>query len=213
MPYEMLKNNNSPYHDLPQNNYFTNTPLDDCKAKCDQNTDCAGFAYDTRNNNNLCWLKDNTMYPKGDKVPLDGVDIYWKSNKHSINHNDNHITMNLSEDKELFSGVLTKENIPSVNSYMEAIQTNLQSQSDYINNISKKHNVILDKQEIQLNQLKEIQDKEKLLLTHYQMLKIAKERNSYKKKLIYTLLAINFGLFILIIFIYVSFTRKMSITL
>jgi hypothetical protein len=94
--------------------------------------------------------------------------------------------------------------------YIDAIQTNLESQSNYIDNINQKNNVILDKQEIQLNQLKEIEDKEKLLLTRSRMLQIAQDRNSYKKKIIYTLLAIIFGLFILILFIYVLFTRKIN---
>jgi Fe2+ transport system protein B len=96
----------------------------------------------------------------------------------------------------------------ATNNYINAIQANLQSQSNYISNINQKNNVILDKQEIQLNQLKEIEDKEKLLLTRSRMLQIAQDRNSYKKKIIYTLLAIIFGLFILILFIYVLFTRK-----
>lgn len=96
----------------------------------------------------------------------------------------------------------------ATNSYIDAIETNLQSQSNYMSNINQKNNVILDKQEIQLNQLKEIEDKEKLLLTRSRMLQIAQDRNSYKKKIIYTLLAIIFGLFILILFIYVLFTRK-----
>ena len=98
----------------------------------------------------------------------------------------------------------------SVNNYINEIQTNLNAQSNYINSINQKNNVILNKQEIQLNQLKEIEDKEKLLLTRSRMLQIAQDRNSYKKKIIYTLLAIIFGLFILILFIYVLFTRKMN---
>jgi len=98
----------------------------------------------------------------------------------------------------------------SVNNYINEIQTNLNAQNNYMNSINQKNNVILNKQEIQLNQLKEIEDKERLLLTRSRMLQIAQDRNSYKKKIIYTLLAIIFGLFILILFIYVLFTRKMN---
>jgi hypothetical protein len=97
----------------------------------------------------------------------------------------------------------------AVNNYVNAIETNLSAQSNYLSNIQQKNQVILDKQNIQLNQLKEIEDKEKLLLTRSRMLQIAQDRNSYKKKIIYTLLAIIFGLFILILFVYVLFTRKM----
>ena len=98
----------------------------------------------------------------------------------------------------------------SVNNYVQSLQTSLDAQGDYINNINNKNNIILEKQNIQLNQLKEIEDKERLLLTRSRMLQIAQDRNSYKKKIIYTLLAIIFGLFILILFIYVLFTRKIN---
>ena len=98
----------------------------------------------------------------------------------------------------------------ATNNYITALQDNLDTQNDYLNSINDKNNILSQKHEIQLNQLKEIQDKEDLLLTRSRMLQIAQDRNTYKKKIIYTLLAIIFGLFILILFIYVLFTRKMS---
>jgi len=98
----------------------------------------------------------------------------------------------------------------NVNDYINAIQTQLESQTNYTNSITNKNSIIQNKQNIELNQLKEIEDKEKLLLTRSRMLQVAQERNSYKKKIIYTLLAIIFGLFILILFIYVLFTRKIN---
>ena len=98
----------------------------------------------------------------------------------------------------------------NINTYLDAIQAQLQSQDMYTESINNKNTIIQNKQDIELNQFKEIEDKEKLLLTRSRMLQVAQERNSYKKKIIYTLLAIIFGLFILILFIYVLFTRKIN---
>jgi hypothetical protein len=60
------------------------------------------------------------------------------------------------------------------------------------------------------NQLTEIEDKEKLLLTRARMLQISQDRNAYKKKIIYTFIAAIFGIFILTLVIYVLFVRKIS---
>jgi Fe2+ transport system protein B len=97
-----------------------------------------------------------------------------------------------------------------VDNYIQSIESNLQAQEVYLQNINNKNQELVNKQNIQIAQLKEIQDKEKLLLTRSRMLQIAQDRNSYKKKIIYTLLAIIFGIFILILVIYVLFTRKLA---
>jgi hypothetical protein len=97
-----------------------------------------------------------------------------------------------------------------VNKYLQLITNNIDAQSTYLSNINQKNNELLQKQKIQIQQLKEIQDKEKLLLTRSRMLQIAQDRNAYKKKIIYTLLAIIFGIFILILVVYVLFTRKLG---
>jgi len=76
--------------------------------------------------------------------------------------------------------------------------------------LNSKNQELLEKQQIQLNQLKEIEDKEKLLLTRARMLQISQDRNAYKKKLIYTFIAVIFGIFILTLVIYVLFVRKIS---
>jgi hypothetical protein len=95
-----------------------------------------------------------------------------------------------------------------VNKYTDDLQKDLSSQSNYLSNINQKNNIIANKHEIQLNQLREIEDKEKLLLTRSRMLQIAQDRNTYKTKIIYTLIAIIFGLFILILFIYTLLKKK-----
>ena len=54
-------------------------------------------------------------------------------------------------------------------------------QQPIVDDITQKNNELLEKQKIEMNQLKEIQEKEKLLLTRSRMLQIAQDRNSYKK--------------------------------
>ena len=79
-----------------------------------------------------------------------------------------------------------------------------------LDDITQKNNELLEKQKIEMDQLKEIQEKEKLLLTRSRMLQIAQDRNSYKKKIIYTLIALIFLIFIFTLALYVYFTRKIK---
>lgn len=108
------------------------------------------------------------------------------------------------------STTLGADSNAALNSYFNSIQSVIDSQSTYLSNINQKNTELVNKQNIQIAQLKEIQDKEKLLLTRSRMLQIAQDRNAYKKKIIYTLLAIIFGIFILILVVYVLFTRKLA---
>jgi predicted RND superfamily exporter protein len=69
-------------------------------------------------------------------------------------------------------------------------------------------NRILERKEYNEEQLlKEMEEKEKLLLTRTKMLEIAQNRNSYKLKMIYTTLFVSFFIIILILFFY-SLVRK-----
>jgi hypothetical protein len=94
--------------------------------------------------------------------------------------------------------------------YYNLIENNINLQQDTLTDIQYKNNELIQKQEIQINQLKEIQDKEKLLLTRSRMLQISQDRNSYKKKIIYSLIALIFFIFIITLVIYVYYTRKMK---
>jgi predicted PurR-regulated permease PerM len=94
--------------------------------------------------------------------------------------------------------------------YYNLIENNIKLQGDTLDDIQSKNNELMQKQEIQLNQLKEIQDKEKLLLTRSRMLQISQDRNAYKKKIIYSLIALIFLIFIITLVMYVYFTRKMK---
>ena len=76
--------------------------------------------------------------------------------------------------------------------------------------IANKERELINRQQIQITQLTEIEDKEKLLLTRSRMLQVVQNKNAYKKKIIYTLIALIFFIFIFTIVMYVLFERKIS---
>jgi hypothetical protein len=50
--------------DTPNNNIKSfNGNLEQCKSSCNENNDCGGFVYDEQNS--VCWIKNNGMYPAG----------------------------------------------------------------------------------------------------------------------------------------------------
>jgi Fe2+ transport system protein B len=111
---------------------------------------------------------------------------------------------------DTYNQELSRYGVSQINQYYDMIENNVNLQTAGLSEIDAKNQELLMKQQIQLNQLKEIEDKEKLLLTRSRMLQIAQDRNSYKKKIIYSLLALIFGIFILTIVMYVLFKRKMA---
>jgi Fe2+ transport system protein B len=97
-----------------------------------------------------------------------------------------------------------------INTYFDQIKNNIQMQGVSLKELSNKNDELYQKQQIQLNQLKEIEDKEKLLLTRSRMLQISQDRNAYKKKIIYSLIAVIFAIFIFTLVMYVLFVRKLG---
>lgn len=92
----------------------------------------------------------------------------------------------------------------------DLINQNTNIQNMALSELEAKNQELLQKQNIQVSQLKEIEDKEKLLITRSRMLQIAQDRNAYKKKIIYTLIAAIFIIFIFTIVVYVFFVRKIG---
>ena len=109
-----------------------------------------------------------------------------------------------------FNTTLANIGNDKVNDYYNLIKGNVDLQNLSLTDMNNKNKELLQKKEIQNNQLKEIEEKEKLLLTRSRMLQISQDRNSYKRKIIYSLLALIFGIFILTIVMYVFFTRKLG---
>jgi Fe2+ transport system protein B len=97
-----------------------------------------------------------------------------------------------------------------LNSFNQLITNNKNLESLTQTELENINNELTQRQELQINQIREIEDKEKLLLTRARMLQISQDRNAYKKKIIYTLIAVIFGIFILTLVIYVLFVRKIG---
>ena len=91
--------------------------------------------------------------------------------------------------------------------YQQTINS-IQQMNLSLSDIETKNGAIREKQQRQIEQLKEIEDKEKLILTRSRMLQISQDRNSYKKKVIYSLIALILFIFIGTIMTYVLFIRK-----
>ena len=109
------------------------------------------------------------------------------------------------------SGVnLSDSGREQVNTYFSQIRNNLEMQTMSLQELGTKNQELNEKKQIQLDQLKEIEEKEKLLLTRSRMLQISQDRNAYKKKIIYSLIAVIFAIFIFTLVMYVLFIRKMA---
>ena len=68
-----------------------------------------------------------------------------------------------------------------IQNYLGTIESTISTQQSTLHEINLKNENLMKTQSIQLQQLKEIEDKEKLLLTRSRMLQISQDRNSYKK--------------------------------
>lgn len=87
-------------------------------------------------------------------------------------------------------------------SEVEAINTSIAEA------ISVKNSNLIEKNKINLEQEKAIVDKQKLFLTRSRMLQISRDKNSYKTKIIYTLLALIIFIFMASLGIYVFLKKK-----
>jgi hypothetical protein len=87
-------------------------------------------------------------------------------------------------------------------------QMQISSSGTVSNDIDAKNIELLEKQNRQQEQLQEIDEKTKLILTRSRMLQLSQEKNIYKKKIIYTLISILLFLFIVTLSTYVFFSKK-----
>lgn len=74
--------------------------------------------------------------------------------------------------------------------------------------IGQKNLNLIEKNKINLEQEKAIYDKNKLFITRSRMLQVSRDKNSYKLKIIYTLLAVIILIFIASLGIYVFMKKK-----
>ena len=97
---------------------------------------------------------------------------------------------------------LLNSGIQAVDNYYSDITTGANNVNSELLTVNNKNSVLFEKQKIQIQLLKEIENKEKLLLTRSRMLQISQDRNSYKKKLIYTSITCAITIIILVIIVY-----------
>ena len=93
----------------------------------------------------------------------------------------------------------------AVNANLQDLES-LNSQSiDVINN---KNKILIEKNRIQESQLKSLNDKEKILLTRSRMLQVAQDRNSFRTKIMYSLIAVIIVICIITLFIFAMSKKK-----
>lgn len=85
-------------------------------------------------------------------------------------------------------------------SKLSSTKNNIISQAKSINNLNS---TIDDKRQRLIRQEEEIAEKQKIILTRNRMLNIAQANNSYNNKMIYVLISIIFGFFIIMLLMYV----------
>jgi hypothetical protein len=93
-------------------------------------------------------------------------------------------------------------------------QKNIIKNSSSINNsldetITNNNQLLMKKNKINNEQEKAIQDKQKILLTRARMLQLSRDKNAYKLKIIYTLIAIILVIFTIVLFIYSFYKKQM----
>ena len=105
---------------------------------------------------------------------------------------------------------LLDSGIKAVDNYYSDITSSANDQNTELLEVNNKNSVLYKKQQIQIQLLKEIEDKEKLLLTRSRMLQISQDRNSYKQTLIYTSIASSMAVSVVVIVIF-SIVRKIKV--
>jgi hypothetical protein len=83
-PESMIKKSNQyniiPNFDSAGNDFggmpMQNSNVEQCKTACTTNDNCGGFVFDRTNNN--CWLKNNQIYPVGERQPNNNLDLYLR---------------------------------------------------------------------------------------------------------------------------------------
>jgi hypothetical protein len=100
---------------------------------------------------------------------------------------------------------------------IQNLQKNLISTIDSIDDaigvnpsMNSKNTLLAQKQQRQIEQQAEIEDKTNLILTRSRMLQIAEERNMYKKKIIFSLLAVILLILIITLTTYVFFSKQVK---
>lgn len=94
------------------------------------------------------------------------------------------------------------------NAIQSAIESATGINDSITSSIGQKNKNLIEKNQINLEQEKAIMDKNKLFLTRSRMLQVSRDKNAYKLKIIYTLLACIILIFMASLGIYVFLKSK-----
>lgn len=72
--YDSYSNFDSPGNDIGQNT--SATKVEDCMDTCNNNNECAGFAWVNYDSGNKCYIKNSNMYPKTPRVSVNNIITY-----------------------------------------------------------------------------------------------------------------------------------------
>ncbi len=99
--------------------------------------------------------------------------------------------------------------LENISSYASNLNKALSSLDDNITSTYDAKNLVLAQKQLrQKEQEAEIADKTQLVVTRARMLQLAEERNMYKKKIIYTLLAVVLLILIITLTTYAFFSKQ-----
>ncbi len=99
--------------------------------------------------------------------------------------------------------------LENISSYASNLNKALLSIDDNITTTYDNKNLVLAQKQLrQKEQEAEIADKTQLVVTRARMLQLAEERNMYKKKIIYTLLAVVLLILIITLTTYAFFSKQ-----
>lgn len=76
--YTKLTNFDSIGNNLP-NMPISNSNIESCKVSCNNNDECSGFFFDEKLNQ--CWIKNNNMYPKSERVRNSNGSLFLRNPK------------------------------------------------------------------------------------------------------------------------------------
>ena len=133
----MIKSTDTPGNDI-QSNVYGNATVEQCKSTCNGLKECYGFVFN--NENNVCYPKNNLMYPYGGGTnPNDKTDIYMRGSKpivtpYGISEEINNIDTVQYENYNKFKG---GENYYSLLNATQAQKNQVSSLQDKLNQQSR----------------------------------------------------------------------------
>ncbi len=130
------------------------------------------------------------------------------------NELNNQIVGGINNDAITVGNRLYSSTPASINPVIQPIINNINNATQNLEKtkkqIEEEDQAIMDKMNLTEKQKQEIEYKKRLLLTRDRMLALVYEKNIYKKKIIYTLLALIIFIIILMLFTYSYFQRGVN---